>query len=96
MEVQTADVVVTGQRIRHEIAMHDSPRSILLPRIHDETVTKFVGQVGEGVLAAALSQIDGDVRNESVLFEELLSIASCVITSLAVNVIIYTLDDYRF
>jgi len=67
LEVQTSDVVVARQRIRHKIAMRQSPGRILLPRVNDQAVTEFVGHVSERVVAATFSQINRDVGDESIL-----------------------------
>jgi len=67
LEVQAPDIVVARQRIRHKIAVRQSPGRILLPRVNDQAVAEFVGHVSERVVAAALSQINRDVGDEGIL-----------------------------
>lgn len=67
MEVQATYIVITRQRIRHEVTVRYSPGCILLPRVHDQAVPEFVGHVSEGIVATALSQINRDIGDKSVL-----------------------------
>lgn len=67
LEVQAADVVIPSERVRHEIAVIEPPRLVQLPGVDDETVAEFVGHVGEGIVAAAFAEIDGDIRDEGIL-----------------------------
>lgn len=69
LEVQASDIVITSQRIRHEITMRYSPGYILLPRIHDQTVAELVGHVSEGIVAIVFSQINRDIGDEGILGE---------------------------
>lgn len=69
LEIQAADIVVAGQRVGHEITVHYSPRSVLLPRVNDQSVSELVGHVGERVVATTFSQIDGNIGDEGILFD---------------------------
>lgn len=67
LEIQAADVVIGGQRVRHEVAVRYTPGRVPLPRVHDQAVAELVGHVGECVVAAATAQINGDVGDKGVL-----------------------------
>lgn len=67
LEVQAPDIIIARQRIWHKVAVRYSPRCILLPRIHDQTVAEFVGHISEGVVATAFSQINRNIGDKSIL-----------------------------
>jgi hypothetical protein len=69
LEVEPADVVVPGKGVRHEVAVVDAPGLVPLPGVDDQAVAELVRHVGECILAAALAQIHGDVRDERILGE---------------------------
>lgn len=69
LEVQASDIVITRQRIRHEITVRYSPGCILLPRIHDQTVAEFVGHVSEGIVATVFPEINRDIGDEGILMK---------------------------
>lgn len=67
LEVQASNIIIARQRIRHKITVRYSPRCILLPRIHDQTVAEFVRHVSEGIIATAFSQINRNIGDKSIL-----------------------------
>lgn len=67
LEIQAADIVVAGQRVGHEVTVGYSPRSVLLPRVNDQSVSELVGHVGECVVATTFPQIDGNVGDKRIL-----------------------------
>lgn len=71
LEIEAADIVVAGQRVGHEITVHYSPRFVLLPRVYDQSVSELVGHVGERVVATTFSQIDGNIGDEGILFDQI-------------------------
>lgn len=70
LEIQAADIVVAGQRVGHEVTVAYSPRSVLLPRVNDQSVSEFVGHIGERIVATTFPQIDGNVGDERILFDK--------------------------
>lgn len=66
LKVQASDIIIACQRIRHKVAVRYSPRCILLPRIHDQTVAEFVRHVSEGIVAI-FSQINRNIGDKSIL-----------------------------
>lgn len=69
LEIQAADIVVAGQRVGHEVTVSYSPRSVLFPRVNDQSVSELVGHVGERVVATTFPQIDGNVGDKRILFD---------------------------
>lgn len=65
LEVQAGDVVISTQWIREEEAVSESPRFILFPRVRHQAVAQLIREVSESILAV-LSDVDGDVGDESV------------------------------
>lgn len=65
LEVQTGDVEVTTEWIGEEEAVGESPRSVLLPRVRNESIAEFVREIRVNVFAV-LPDVNRDVSDESV------------------------------
>lgn len=65
LEVQTGDVKVTTEWIGEEEAVGESPRSVLFPRVRNESIAEFVREISVSVFTV-LSDINGDFSDERV------------------------------
>lgn len=65
LEVQTGDIEVTTEWIGEEEAVGESPRSVLLPRVRNESITEFVREIRVSIFAV-LSNVNGDISDERV------------------------------
>lgn len=63
VEVKAGQVEIASQGVRLEEVVVEPPGLILLPGVGDESIAKFIGEVGEGIVAT-VAEINGDVGNE--------------------------------